>query len=188
MDAAISWSAWSQVPTGLTDAAPAIAFFNGRLYVAVKGFGSNAIWLNSMDDGTLAWSGWVLQPGSSPSSPALTASSTHLYLAVRGMNNKIYWRRMTTGGSWTGWLPLPTGSTDATPAIAFFNSRLYLTVKGDGNNAIYLNSMDAGTLVWLGWSLQPGASPSPSALAASTTHLYQSVKGTNDRIYWRRML
>ena len=187
MDSAGSWTGWSAVPTGSTDAAPAIEFFNSRLYVAVKGFGSNTIWLNSMDTGTFTWSGWLLQPGSTPNTPSLT-SWTYLYMAVRGTNNRIYWRRMTPGGVWSSWAPVPTGSTDSSPSIAFLDNRLYCAVKGFGSNNVYLNSMDPVSLAWSGWSLQLGASPSPSALEASPTHLYQSARGTNDRIYWRRIV
>jgi len=184
-----TWSTWAAVPTGSTDAAPAIAFFNNKLYAAVKGYGTNAIYLNSMDHGTLAWGSWVLQPGATPSGPSLASSSTYLYMAVRGTSNRIYWRRMTTAGSWSAWTAVPTGYTDTTPSIAFFNNRLYAAVKGNGNTAIYLNSMDSGTLAWGSWVLQPGGTYVGPALTASSTHLYNLVRGTagNYHIYWRRM-
>jgi len=184
-----SWSAWTPIPTGSTTEPPAIAFFNSRLYCAVKGYGSNAIYLNSMDPGTLLWGSWVLQLGATPSGPSLAYSPTYLYMAVRGTNNRIYWRRMTAGGSWSAWTPIPTGYTDTTPAIAFFNNRLYAAVKGYGSTGIYLNSMDTGTLTWGGWLLQPGATYAGPALTASPTHLYILVRGSvgNYKIYWRRM-
>jgi len=189
MDSGGSWSSWAAVPTGLTDASPAIAFFEGRLYCAVKGYGNNDIYLSSMDPVGLSWVGWSLLPapsGATPGSPALAASADHLYLVVRGMDDRIYWRRMTTAGSWSSWTAIPTGLTDAAPAIAFFNNKLYCAVKGWGTPAIYLNSLDYGA--WSGWLSQPGSSPSPTALAASPTHLYQSARGMNDRIYWRRII
>jgi len=188
MDSAGSWTSWTACPTGSTDSAPAIAYFNNWLDAAVKGFGSNNIYLNSLNPTTLLWVGWSLEPGATPSSPALASSSSYLYMAVRGGDNRIYWRRITTGGSWSSWTPVPTGSTNAAPAIAFFNNRLYAAVKGNGNTGIYLNSMDPSTLLWSGWSLQPGGSSSPTALTASPTHLYQSARGMNDRIYWRRII
>jgi len=185
----IQESAWLAVPTGSTDVGPAIAFFNNRLYAAVKGNGNTRIYLNSMDPTTLVWSGWSLQPGTTPSSPALAASSTYLYMVVRGTNNKIYWRRMSTGGSWSAWIAVPTGSTDAAPAatIFTFNGRLYCAVKGNGNTRIYLNSMDTGTLVWGSWVLQPGATPSSPALTSSSSYVYMAVRGSDNKIYWRRM-
>ena len=182
-----SWSAWTAVPTGSTDAAPAatIFTFNGRLYCAVKGYGSNAIYLNSMDTGTLVWSGWVLRPGATPSSPALTSSSSYVYMAVRGTNNLIYWNRMTTGGSWSSWTAVPTGSTDSAPAITYFNNRLFAAVNGMGSNAIYINSMDSSLLSWPSWAQLTGASPSPHALAGSPTRIYISVRGTTNIIYYQ---
>jgi len=182
------WGSWTAIPTGSTDSAPAIAFFNNKHYAAVKGNGNTRIYLNSMNPTTLVWSGWSLLTGSTPSSPALAASSSHLYMAVRGTNSRIYWRRMDTGGSWTSWTAIPTGSTDASPSIAFLDNRLYLAVKGNGNNAIYLNSMDTDTLTWSGWTALSGSTPNSPALAASFTHLYIAVRGMNDKIYWRRML
>jgi len=178
---------WSAVPTGSTDASPAIAFFNNRLYAAVKGQGSSSVYLNSMGLAAGVWSGWQVQPGSTPSSPALTASSTHLYIVARGSDNKIYWRRMTTGSSWTSWQAVPSGSTDAAPSVAFFNNRVYVAAKGLGSNSIYVNSMDAGTLGWSGWAKLSGATPYRPALAASSNYLYIVVTGTNNLIYWRRM-
>ena len=99
--AVYAWSSWSVIPQGLTDAAPAIAFFNSRLYVAVKGKGTSEIWLNSMDPATLVWIGWTKLDGATPSSPVLTASSSHLYLAVRGTNDQVYWRSRTSGSSFS---------------------------------------------------------------------------------------
>jgi len=182
-----TWSSWTPVPTGSTDAAPAatIFTFNGRLYAAVKGNGNTRIYLNSMDTGSLAWSGWVLQPGSTPNSPALTSSSSYVYMAARGGDNRIYWRRMTTGGTWSSWTAIPTGSTDSAPAIAFFNNRLFAAVNGMGSNDIYISSMDSSLLSWPSWAKLSGASPSPHALAGSPTRIYISVRGTNNIIYYQ---
>jgi len=190
MDSYGSWSAWTAVPTGLTDASPSIAFFNGRLYCAVKGYGSNAIYLNSMDTGTFVWSGWTALPGATPNSPALTAYG-YLYIAVRGTNNRIYWQRMDYLGAWSGWSAVPTGSTDASPSIAYCDGRLYCAVKGYASNAIYLNSMDTGTFVWSGWTALPGATPNSPILSSpryDAIHLYIAVRGTDNRIYWRRVI
>ena len=178
---------WQVVPSGFTDDSPAMAYFNSRLYAAVKARGGTSIYLNSMNLNTQTWSGWTAQPGSTPNSTALTASSSHLYLVVRGSDNRIYWRRMTTGSVWTNWQAVPTGSADATPAAAFFNNHLYLSVKGYHTTGIYVCSMDAGTLVWSGWTAVSGATISRPALAASSSYLYITVRGSDNHVYWRRM-
>jgi hypothetical protein len=95
MTAGGSWSAiWAAIPNGSTDNAPSAAFLSGRLYVTVKGKGSTSIYLNSMDEGALTWSGWTKQSGSSNKTPTLAASSTNVYMAVVGSDNKVYWRRI----------------------------------------------------------------------------------------------
>jgi len=96
---ATSWSSWNVVLTGSSDDAPAVSAFDGRLWMAVKGRGSNSIYVDSMDLASGAWSGWTRPDESTPSCRALTASSTKLYLAARGLNNKIYWRDRSSGSS-----------------------------------------------------------------------------------------
>jgi virginiamycin B lyase len=181
---------WATAQGGSTSAGPAIAEFNGRVHVAVKGSGDTRIYTNSMDPTSFSWDygSWsVFWPGATPSSPALAASSSYLYLAVRGMDNRIYWRRMDTLGAWSSWSAVPYGSTDTAPSIAFFNGRLYMAAKGNGNSNIYLSNMNSSTLVWSGWTKLPGGTPSNPSLAASPLHLYIVARGTDSRIYWRRM-
>lgn len=184
------WTAWSVIPTGSTDDAPAIAIFDNRLWVAVKGRGTNAIYVNTMDLTSGSWSGWVRQPGAMRYAASLVASPSYLYMAVTGMDDRIYWRRTGPGWppTWSAWLPVPGGFTGSAPAITYerlTNYWFYLAVRGVGTMDIWINRMSSATLLWSGWVKVSGATWYSPSLTVDGTKLYLSVCGGNNRIYWR---
>ena len=119
---------------GSTDDSPALAVFNDRLYLAIKGL-NNGIYVRYVtgyyNGGT--WSPWQVVPGATMNSPGLTVVDTgigypRLYMAVRGMNNNVYVNSMGTDDVWGYWSDYG-GQIDDAPALAWHNSVLYVAVK-----------------------------------------------------------
>ncbi len=163
MTTAGSWSAWSTVPGGYTNVPPAIADFNGYLYLIVKDVTDNKIWWNKMNTaGT--WGSWQLMDGMSPSTAAMTEFNGQLYIVVRGSDNRLYYRSMNTSELFTSWGAL-AGWTDDSPVICSFINNLCLVVKGLGSSDIWINAMYT-TGAWGTWVKLDGASPTTASLAA----------------------
>jgi hypothetical protein len=77
-----SGSAQVQAPTGSTSTSPALAAFNGKLYVAWKGKDTDQRLLVSSSADGVNWSAQVQAPsGSTSTSPALAAFDGKLYVA-----------------------------------------------------------------------------------------------------------
>ncbi|MCE4613836.1 MAG: hypothetical protein F7C07_08440 [Desulfurococcales archaeon] len=141
----LAWSGFWQTLPGATDNAPSAAVLNGALHVAVKGFGSNAIWLWNSTTAT-----WTMLPGATNSTPAIASNGTHLLVAVRGLNNAIYYGFMSDN-AFTGWTPIP-GATDVAPAVANVSGTWYMAVKGSGSLAIFFRDIPGTS-----WQNLPGA-------------------------------
>jgi hypothetical protein len=67
---------------------------------------------------------------------------------------------------WVG--AVPTGSTPSAPSITLAEgadgTELFVVVRGN-DGKIYSTKKDLSTLAWSAWSLMPGSSPSPPAVA-----------------------
>ncbi|MEM3964650.1 MAG: hypothetical protein QW584_02875 [Thermofilaceae archaeon] len=66
-----SWGSWERIPTGSTDASPAIKVIGSYLVVVVKANGGTSIYYCSKDLTTNSWSSWTRMSGSTPSSPLI---------------------------------------------------------------------------------------------------------------------
>ncbi|MEM4863346.1 MAG: hypothetical protein QW706_09260 [Candidatus Nezhaarchaeales archaeon] len=64
-----SWGSWERIPTGSTDASPAIKVIGSYLVVVVKANGGTSIYYCFKDLTTNSWSSWTRMSGSTPSSP-----------------------------------------------------------------------------------------------------------------------
>ena len=147
---------WMIDPGGIrpsTDCSPAVAVFNGRLYVFWKGFRGEEkgrIYYASMDKQE-QWVGPNMvnldrkKPNSNDyefqnftdCSPAVAAYNGRLYLLWKGWDNKLMYfayknDKPEEEGWFGGWMIDPGGirpSTDRSPAVAVFNERLYAAWK-----------------------------------------------------------
>ncbi len=157
------WGDWTQLPGSTIDAAAATVA-GSLLHFAVRGSDGLTIWHGRMDRTTLAWLGWNLISGSTPSKLALAAvSAKEVYLAARGTDSHIYGNRWD-GSAWTGWTMIPTGSTPNGPSITAANSLLYVVVQGT-DNKIYSSSRVLSTTTWSSWVSIPGSTISSPAMA-----------------------
>ncbi|MBZ5490947.1 MAG: hypothetical protein LAO76_08450 [Acidobacteriia bacterium] len=87
----------------LTSAAPAMAEYNGKLYLAYKGSGSDDLWYNVFDGTSwLANDLEITQNGHSKTgdAPALAEYNGKLYLAYRGSGSDDLWYNVFDGNKW----------------------------------------------------------------------------------------
>jgi len=155
------WGTWQPVPVGSTNAAPAAAYYAGRLYIAVRGT-NGVIYYATTSDGA-SFSSWSPLGGSTPSAPYLTSDGTSLYLVVRGDDNRIWVSRYS--GSWSSWEAIPGGYADEAPAAVAVGGRLYVAVKGLGNVAIWITYKDTQ---WNTWNPLDGGTNKPITLTQQT--------------------
>lgn len=189
-----SWSGKTLVEEWKSDYSPALAFFNGRFYMAWTGRGAshhvNIISSSNCQD----WSGRY-KLGSDPAQarsgngPALASGGGRVCLAWRGTsgsNPRLRTLFTTDGINWQG-KRLITETTDHTPALAYFNGRFYLAWTGrDAQRTVNVIS-SSNCETWSGkqtLNTEPGRARSTAgpALAAAADRLYLAWRGTNDYI------
>ena len=173
MDSSGIWMPWVRIP-GFTDARPAIAVFNSRLFFVCKGAGTNNIWFGSVLLSTGVFSGWTMLAGPTPSSVSLAYSATsgnYLYLAARGMDDSIWVRRMDAAETWSSWVKIP-GLTDVAPEIVVFTTYLLICCKQTGASSIWEGRIDIpGFTTWTGWVQVAGLTPSSVSLVRTGEQL-----------------
>jgi hypothetical protein len=170
---------------GKSTHAPAMAVYQGRQYIAVKGATTNNVYIKSGTGGTsFADSSWTQLTGQTSTSPALISYNNRLYLFVKGhTSDEIYYCYMSSFGTWSSWSAVSGSSTLHKPALVVFNGRLYLFVTGD-TNRIHYDSMDyAGT--WSGWSRLPtGLSDQAPAVVNYNGGILLFVKGRDNHPWY----
>ena len=127
---------------------PALASFNGNLYMAYVGSVSSNLYI-CYYDGT-SWQGQTKitsqNDAKSGSSPALAAFNGQLYLAFRGSvaSTSLYICSSSDGVNWgsqTNITDQNGAQTSSPPALAAFNGSLYLAYRGWGtSNSLYVSS------------------------------------------------
>jgi hypothetical protein len=179
----------------LTSEKPAMAVFNGKLFLAYKGAGSNDLWYNTCD-GQSPWLTTDLeisQNGRSQTDagPALAAYNGNLYLAYKGAGSNDLWYNVFNGANWLATdLEISQNGrsqTDASPALAAYNGKLYLAYKGAGSHDLWYNVFDGAN--WLATDLeitQNGRSQTDAgpALAVYNGLLYLAYKGAGSNDLW----
>jgi hypothetical protein len=203
-DANWNWnSRWTEVPgNGRTSTAPAVAVFNNRLVVLIKGFGSdgaasgydNRIYI-TQTDANWSWnSRWTDVPGNgrTSSAPAVAVFNGRLVVLVRGQgsDNHIYITQTTTDWQWnSGYTEVPgNGNSWDSPSATVFNGRLVvLATRVDGY--VYITQTTANWNWNSEWTRLPGANldsgstVSAPAAAVFNGRLVVLGKGAGGRIY-----
>jgi len=171
--------------------APALANYNGKLYMAWRGAGdgSDKIYYASFDG--VSWSQQNRAGGFGISgSPALAVYNDRLYMAWRGAgdgSDKIYYAYFD-GSSWSGQNRAASYGISGSPALAAYSSRLWMAWRGagSGDDKIYYAPFDGAN-----WGSQNragsfGISGDP-ALCAYGSFLYMAWRGAgggDDKIYY----
>ncbi len=175
---------------GRTSHPPAVAVFNNKQYIAVKGASNNNIYIRSKD-GTAAWTDWSAISGATDASPALVVYNNRLYLFVRGLDGGVYYKHMTTGGTWSSWSTVPGWSTSTSPSAAVVKDTLWLFAKGAGSSTtIYYRGFTctSGSCSWgTTYSFAGVTNKAPTAITYEPTgNLELYVRGLNGQVYTRK--
>jgi hypothetical protein len=188
-DLEITKNGHSQTSTG-----PAIAEYNGKLYLAYRGAGDDSLWYNVYDG-----NGWldpdleITKNGHSKTSagPALAAFNGKLYLAYRGSGDDSLWYNVFDGNQWLDPdLEITKNGhskTSDSPALAAYNGMLYLAYRGSGDDSLWYNVFDGNE--WLDQDIEitknghskAGCGP---ALGVYNGLLYLAYQGSGSDDIW----
>ena len=171
---------------GSSSHAPALAVYQGRQYLAIKGATSSSLSIKSRArDGSFGDSNWTQVPGGTSSSPALCVFNNRLYLFVKGGSGAgLYYRSMDSSGAWSGWTQVSGSNTLWRPGLVLFGGRLYLFETNAVSNRLWYKSMDeSGT--WGEWFMIPtgstNAAPTP---VVRDGKIWLFVKGLAGKLLW----
>ena len=135
-----------------SDTSPALASHGGRLFLAFKGSGNDALNIAFSDDGGRTFKGKRTFE-ESEYAPALASHNGRLYLAWTGLNERLNVAKVALFGNTAGGFGIEglegkvvLGNTsEEAPALASHNGRLFLAFKGSGNDALNLAFSSDGT-------------------------------------------
>jgi hypothetical protein len=185
-----------------TDAAPALAVYDNKLYLVYRGHYTDTIWSSWYEGGQWKGDEQVKWPGSEPltdAAPALAVDDNKLYLVYKGPSavDAIWWS-WYEDGQWKGneqvvvtrTVPPPRREphTNAAPALAVYDNKLYLVYKGHHSvDTIWWSWYEGGQ--WKGDEpvVVPGREPltdAAPALAVYGDKLYLVYKDDSGTIWW----
>jgi hypothetical protein len=165
---------------------PAIAVFNGSLYIACKGveFDDRIFWTSF--NGT-AWS--PQQQASvvgTSSGVSLAVFNGKLYMAWKGSqaDQSIYWS-VFDGAGWAPQQQTPGFGTSTGPSLAVFEKALYMAWKGmEGDQRVFWSSFNGA---WANQQVVPGIGTSVGpSLVVFNGRLYMAWKGelSDQRLFY----
>lgn len=140
-----------------TAKSPALAVYNGKVYMAYRGEEKKDIYLATFDGNS--WAGnkkiseiSAISPKTSES-PALAVYNGKLYMAYRGDDHADIYLATFDGNAWSGDKKISEISsihpkTSESPALAVFGGKLYMAYRGDDKTNIYISVFDGHT--WSG--------------------------------------
>jgi hypothetical protein len=180
-----------------TSAGPALAVYNGLLYMAYKSSGDDTIWYNVFDgndwwqqDQQISAGGHTL----TSAAPALAVYNGQLMMVYRSSGDDTIWGNefQANGNFWpTQDHQISAGGhtlTSAAPALAVYNGLLYMAYKSSGDDGhIWYNYFDGRK--WLDQDIpitqhdhtKTSAGP---ALAVYNGLLYMAYKSSGDDDIW----
>lgn len=199
-----AWSANPLNPAINTSTAPAVAAFNGALYMLYKGSGGDTnVYIgrstaNTVGDGS-SWSANRLNPAINTSAaPAVATLNQQLYMLYKGSggDTNIYIASSTggdifDGSTWSATRLNPAINTSVAPGIVVFNGTLYMFYKGSGNDTnIYIAKSTGGNILdgntWSATRLNVGintvAAPRP-VVVGSSLYLFYMGSGGDTKIW-----
>jgi hypothetical protein len=172
------------------------AAFVQTVYVAARGVGTNAVFLNQRTaTGNFATSWTEVTGQTTPSTPAVVVDGEgYVRIYVQGMDDQI-WRYTVNLQTWT--VVPGEGSTGAAPAAITVGGRVYLFVKGvTGDGHMYVKEdmapWDPQHTTDAYWqyitSATPGLTAAAPAVATNGTSVYIAVldDSGNGNIDWAK--
>ncbi|QNE77789.1 hypothetical protein F0344_27200 [Streptomyces finlayi] len=145
----MAWNADEKFSAHHSGSNPALAEYNGKLYLVHRGFASphDDLWW-AVYDPEHGWGEDHRFPDHmTAAGPALAAFNGKLHCVHRGVgDDKRLFHTMFNGTSWSTDAPIDHMSTTG-PALAVFNGRLHLVYKSGNNNQLWHATYDGA-----GWS------------------------------------
>jgi hypothetical protein len=163
---------------------PAIASFNGQLYIAFLSEGSSNLNIRYSTDSGKTFGNKYTSTEASFDAPVLCMHNGNLYIAWNGKDNdNLNVAQITmNGGQITGFsnkIILSDKSLNS-PAIVSFNGQLYLAWKDDGNNNLnMMYSADGGKTFGNKYTSTETSSDAP-VLCMHNGNLYIAWKGKDN--------
>ncbi|MDY9927374.1 sialidase family protein [Methanosarcina sp.] len=166
---------------------PALAFLDGRMYLAWKGDGNNHLNVMYSDDHGKTFGHKYTSPERSPDSPALCTHNGHLYIAWKGDgNDNLNVAQVTVIGDEIRDFSKKVILNDTSPVrptLASLNDRLYIGWKGNGNNHLNVMYSDDHGKTFGHKYTSPERSPNSPALCTHNDKIYIAWKGDgNDNL------
>lgn len=178
--ASSDWSEPEVLDERVTADAPALAKFDGQLYMAWMGRGSDTRVSVSAFDGKSWTEPEVLDGTNTSNNPALVAYQGKLYMAWKhdGDDMRISWSAFD-GKSWSDPEMLDDSDTSNNPALAVYRGDLYIAWKHQDDTGISLATFDGKE-----WSdpavLDDKSTSDEPALATFHGQLYLAWKNVGD--------
>ena len=132
-DGGRTWGSWQQVPNYASDQAPALAAYQGNIYMAYVGTNSGVYIAELTDPGTNSWS--QVQAGNQTCQYiGLTSENGELAAYYVGTNSELYRTATTTpsrGSSWTNSMVIQYSGGDQTAS----GNLAVTTIPGSGSSS-----------------------------------------------------
>ena len=134
-----SWHPQTMISNVGTSDSPAIASFNGNLYMSWKGEGNDfGLYFSKFDGAT--WTPQTKLQGGTSNAPSLVGTSKGLFMAWKAEpgDNRLFWS-IYDGNKWQPQQQVPgVGGTSDAPTLAAFGNTVYLAWKAlPGDNRIF---------------------------------------------------
>ncbi|WP_197039987.1 hypothetical protein [Nocardia sp. NRRL WC-3656] len=189
------WSQDEEFPKHASEANPALAAFEGKLFCVHRGGGSDkSLWQTLYDPDT----GWSedrrFAQHASDAGPALAVFDGALHCVHKGNGTVDSWwtKKTSSTGTWSQDQVIARHATDAGPALAVFKNKLYCVRRGSGSDKnLWWSTLASSSSNWSRDAAIPGAaSDSNPALAvfrdsSGVEKLYCVHKGNgSDKSLW----
>jgi hypothetical protein len=136
-----TWTAQRSVPTGVSSpgVGPALAVYNGDLYVVWGGKSSHRLWYSAFNGA--AWTSQARIPSAlTEATPALGSYNGSLYLLWTGQSGSKVWYSSFNGTTWTAQATVPSAvsyADDAGVALAAYDTQLFASWGGPSDAIWY---------------------------------------------------
>jgi hypothetical protein len=176
-------SSATEQPNDIMATKPALAFFNGSLYVAFEGVNaSNDLYVTSSSNGYNFPAATRYTNLQASSAPALAAYNNQVFMAFRGLsvNNDFYITSSSTGTNF----PTATGYTNiemgGAPALAVFNNQLYAAFQAnDSGHTLHITASSDGVTWPTAWQIPNVQIGSDPAMAVFNGMLYVAFRAND---------
>jgi hypothetical protein len=189
---------WKTTLPETSDAAPAIASHDGRLFIAWRGAGNERLSLAfSNDDGRTFEGKLVLDAEESEHAPALVTHDSRLFLAWTGLDERLNVAKVVLFANTAGGFGIEgieakvtlDETSEAGPALASHLGRLLLAWKGSGNDNLNIAISPDGGLSFVGKATLDEESECAPSLGMHDGRLFVAWKGSgNDNLNIARVV